>query len=58
MKRQFLTKKKILKHSKKTLKYHKAQESLRSENHANNYLCKGIILNVFLYPEGYYTRTK
>ena len=41
-----------------TLYYNKIQESLRSKNLTEYYLCKGIFLYVFLYPERYYTRTK
>ena len=41
-----------------TLDYNKIQESLRSKNLTEHYLCKGIFLYVFLYPERYYTRTK
>ena len=39
----------------KALKYFKIQESLRSEKY---YLCKGIFLYVFLYPERYYISPK
>ena len=42
----------------KTLEYFKIQESLRSENLTKYYLCKGIFLYIFLYPEKYYTKTK
>ena len=42
----------------KTLKCLKIQESLRSENLTEYYLCKGIFLYVFIYPERYYTTTK
>ena len=42
----------------KTLKYLTEQESLRYENLADYYLCKGIFLYVFLYPERYYTSKK
>ena len=40
------------------LKYLKIKESLRSENLANYYLCKGIFLFVFIYPEIYYIKHK
>ena len=39
----------------KALKHFKIQESLRSEKY---YLCKGIFLYVFLYPERYYISPK
>ena len=42
----------------KTLEYLKIQESLRSENLTEYYLCKGIFLYVFLYPERYYASKK
>ena len=64
MKRQFLIKKKFEKCNMtsvnlgKTLEYLKTQESLRSENVTKYYLCKGISLYVFLYPERHYTNTK
>ena len=35
----------------KTFEYLKIQESIRSENLTEYYLCKGIFLYVFLYPE-------
>ena len=35
----------------KTLEYLKIQEIVRSENLTAYYLCKGITLKVFLYPE-------
>ena len=37
---------------RKTLKI---QESLKSENLTEHYLCKGIFLYLFVYPERYYT---
>ena len=37
----------------KTLEYLKIQEIVRSENLTAYYLCKGITLEVFLYPERY-----
>ena len=42
----------------KTLQYFNIQESLNSENLTKYYLCKGIFLYVFLYPEIYYVSTK
>ena len=42
----------------KTLEYLKIQESLPSENLTEYYLCKGIFLFAFLYPERYYKSTK
>ena len=42
----------------KSLEYLKIQESLRSENLTEYYLCKWVFLNVFLYSERYYTSTK
>ena len=42
----------------KTLEYLKIRESLLSENLTEHYLCEGIFLNVFLYPERYYANTK
>ena len=41
----------------KTLEYLNIQENLPSENHTEYYLCKGIFLHVFLYPERH-TSTK
>ena len=42
----------------KTFDYFKIQESLQPKNLTEYYLCKGIFLYVFLYPERYYTSTK
>ena len=42
----------------KTLEYLKVQKSLPTESLPEYYLCKGIFLYVFFYPERYYTRTK
>ena len=41
-----------------TLEYHKIQESLRSENFTDYYLCYRIFLYFFLDPKRYYTNTK
>ena len=41
----------------KALKYVKIQESLRSENLAEYYLCKGMFLFIFLLTERYWTNT-
>ena len=42
----------------KNLEYFKIQGRLRTKNFRKYYLCKGIFLYVFLYPERYYTSTK
>ena len=42
----------------KTLEYFKIQEILRSENLTAYYLCKGITLEVFLYPERHIIQAK
>ena len=42
----------------KTLEYRNIQEGLQYENHTRHYLCKGMLLYVFLDTERHHTSTK